>query len=277
MKIINLIENTPGRKGCMYEHGLSFYIETGKHKVLVDAGASDAFLKNAEHLGIDITKVDILILSHGHYDHSGGILAFAKKNHTAKIYMQKKAGEDYFSVREDKNVYIGIDKEILQLSGLHLVEGELEIDEELSLFSGIRGRRLWPKSNLRLKKKEGDVFVQDDFAHEQCLVVFAEGKKILLSGCAHNGILNILDRYREIYGTMPDVVISGFHMVKKEYADEDIKNIRHTAEELKQHPILFFTGHCTGKEAFDVMKSVMGEQLKEIYSGMEVVIRNEHK
>lgn len=271
MKIINLIENTPGRDGCLYEHGLSFYIETGKHKILVDAGASDAFLKNAEQLGIDITQVEILVLSHGHYDHSGGILAFAEINPTAKIYMQKSAAEDYYSVREDKEVYIGIDKGILQLPGLHMVEGDLEIDEELSLFSGIRGRRMWPKSNLRLKKKEGDIFVQDDFVHEQCLVIAAEGKKILLSGCAHNGMLNILDRYGEIYTDMPDVVISGFHMVQKEYSDEDIKNIQNTAEELKQYPSLFFTGHCTGREAFNVMKSIMGEQLGEIHSGIELM------
>lgn len=275
MRIINLIEDTPGREGCMYEHGLSFYIETPAHKILVDTGATDAFLKNAKHLGIDITKVDTLVLSHGHYDHSGGILAFAKKNPTAKIYMQKSAGEEYFSVREDKNVYIGIDKEILQLPGLHTVEGQLKIDKELSLFSDITGRRLWPKSNLRLKKKVGDVFVQDDFVHEQCLVISAEGKKILLSGCAHNGILNILDRYREIYGTAPDIVISGFHMVQKMYSDEDVKNIQNTAEELQQYPTVFFTGHCTGGEAFDVMKSIMGDQLREIHSGTEVL--NEYK
>ena len=271
MKIINLIEDTPGREGCLYEHGLSFYVETGKHKILVDTGATDAFLINAENLGIDITKIDTVILSHGHYDHSGGLLAFAKKNTSAQIYMQQSAGEAYFGVRKDKKVYIGIDKEILELPGLHMIEGELELDEELSLFSGIMGRRMWPKSNLRLKKKAGNEYVQDDFAHEQCLVITVEGKNILLSGCAHNGILNILDRYRELYGATPDVVISGFHMVQKMYRDEDIKRIQNTAEELKRYPTVFFTGHCTGKEAFDVMKAIMGDRLREIHSGTEVL------
>lgn len=270
MRIINLIENTPGREGCLYEHGLSFYVETGKHNLLVDTGATDAFLKNAEHLGIDITRVDTVILSHGHYDHSGGILAFAKKNPGAKIYMQKSAGEEFFSVREGQNVYIGIDKDILELPGLHRIEGDFIIDEELFLFSGIRGRRLWPGSNLRLKKKVGEAFAQDDFMHEQCLVISAEGKRILLSGCAHNGILNILDRYVELYGAAPDAVISGFHMVQKEYSDRDVKSIQSTAEELKQYQTLFFTGHCTGKEAFELMKPIMGGQLREIHSGMEV-------
>ena len=73
MKIINLIENTPGIPNCGYEHGLSFYIETKNHRLLVDSGATDLFLWNAKTLGIDLTKVDTMILSHGHYDHGGGI------------------------------------------------------------------------------------------------------------------------------------------------------------------------------------------------------------
>ncbi|WRK55771.1 MBL fold metallo-hydrolase [Coprobacillaceae bacterium CR2/5/TPMF4] len=89
MKIINLIEDTPGSSNCLYEHGLSFYIETKKHKILMDTGASDAFIKNATQLGIDLKQVDIVVLSHGHYDHSGGILSFVKINPNATIYIQK--------------------------------------------------------------------------------------------------------------------------------------------------------------------------------------------
>ena len=92
MRIINLMEDTPGVTGLYYEHGLSFYIETEKHKILLDTGASSAFIENARHLGIDLKKVDVVVLSHGHYDHAGGILAFAKLNSTAKIYMQRTAG-----------------------------------------------------------------------------------------------------------------------------------------------------------------------------------------
>ena len=72
MRIINLMENTKGAEGCVWEHGLSFYIETKKHKLLADTGASEAFLKNAVVLGIDLRRVDTVILSHGHYDHGGG-------------------------------------------------------------------------------------------------------------------------------------------------------------------------------------------------------------
>ncbi len=272
MRIVCLIENTPGQKDCLYEHGLSFYIETKQHKLLVDTGATDAFLHNAEKLDIDLRKVDTVILSHGHYDHSGGILPFAGINSKAKIYMQSVAAEDYISIRETGETYIGIDKDILTLPGLVFVDGDKIIDEELHLFAHVTGRRFWAKSNLRLKRKEGNGLVQDDFAHEQCLVVEQEGKRILLSGCAHNGILNILDRYREIYGDEPDVVISGFHMVQKEYEEADWDNIRETARELKKLKTIFFTGHCTGEEPYKVMKEIMGEQLRQIHSGEELSV-----
>ncbi len=272
MRIVCLMENTPGENDCLYEHGLSFYIETKQHKLLVDTGATDAFLQNAEKLAIDLTKVDTVILSHGHYDHSGGMMSFAQINPCANLYMQSTAGADYISIRETGETYIGIDKKILNLPGLIWVDGDRRIDEELYLFSNVIGRRFWAKSNLRLKRKVGDKLVQDDFAHEQCLVVEQGGKHILLSGCAHNGILNILDRYREIYGDEPDMVISGFHMIQKEYEAEDLENIRNTARELSSLKTMFYTGHCTGVHAYAVMKEIMGEQLREIHSGEELSV-----
>lgn len=270
MKIVTLVENTPGKDGCAAEHGLSIYLETEKHRVLLDTGATAAFMENALTLGIDLEKVDTLILSHGHYDHSGGILSFAAINNNAKIYMNRKAEEDYYSIREAGEAYIGIDKGILQLPGLVKVEGQHRIDEELSLFSDITGRRFWPKSNLRLKHKEGDALVQDEFEHEQCLVVETEEKRILLSGCAHNGILNILDRFAELYGGEPDMVISGFHMMQANYTEEDLENIRSTARELAGMKTVFYSGHCTGPVAFDVMKEIMGEKLQALHSGDSV-------
>lgn len=271
MRIITLVENTPGKGECLYEHGLSIYLETAEHKLLMDTGATDALLKNADCLGIDLKQVDTVILSHGHYDHSGGIMAFSRINKTAQIYMQRTAGEDYYSIHENDEEYIGIDKEILALPQVKLLDGDLRIDEELALFTDISGRRLWPEGNLRLKRRQGSESVQDSFEHEQCLVVDCEGKKILLSGCAHNGILNILDKYREIYGDEPDMVISGFHMMREEYSKEDMEDIRSTAKELAKLRTIFYTGHCTGKVAFECMKEIMGAQLQEIHSG-EVIL-----
>lgn len=268
MKIITVIEDTCGNADCTFEHGLSVYIETEKHKLLLDTGATEKFADNAQKLGIDLEAVDTVVLSHGHYDHSGGILTFTKYNRTAKIYMPSGADGAYF--HGDR--YIGIDRRIMDLPQLLRVNGEYVIDEELSLFAGITGRKFWPQSNLVLEEEVNGKRIQDDFKHEQCLVIRQKQRTVLLSGCAHNGILNILDRYGELYKKAPDLVISGFHMTKKEkYSKEEESVIIKTAEELTKYNTIFYTGHCTGQKAFDLMKPVMGEKLKQLHSGMIVL------
>lgn len=273
MRIINLIEDTKGAEGLCFEHGLSFYIETKKHKLLLDTGCTDAFIANAKKLGIDLRKVDIVVLSHGHYDHSGGMLSFVQMNPNAKIYMQEAAGKDYYNLRDKKEKYIGLDKEILKLPQVIFLNGDCRIDEELYIFTGISGRTYWPESNLLLKEKEKEQFIQDEFVHEQCLVVSENQMDVLLSGCAHNGILNILEAYKERFNQMPNKVISGFHMMKRgEYTLEEIAVIEGTARELKKMSSRFYTGHCTGESAFELMKKIMKEQLVFVHSGDEIVI-----
>lgn len=264
MKIVNLVEDTKGSNCCGYEHGLSFYIETDNHKILADTGASDMILKNAQILDIDLTAVDTVILSHGHYDHSGGIIPFTKINPNAEIYMKESAGKDYFN----GDRYIGIDKQILNLPQVIFTEDCMKIDDELSVFSNITGTRLRPSGNLSLSLKTESGMIQDSFDHEQCLVIKDNERLILISGCAHNGILNVLDRFREIYKNDPDIVLTGFHMMKKSaYTADEISDIEKTALELKEMNTLFYSGHCTGKPAFDIMKNIMNENLIEIHSG----------
>lgn len=272
MKIVNLIENTPGETGCCYEHGLSFYIETKKHRILMDMGATDAFAKNAEKLGVDLCRVDTAVLSHGHYDHAGGLLTFSYMNPDAPIYIQKSAGNDYYAITKEKEEYIGIDKEILKLPQVKQIEGNIQLDDEISIFSGVTGRKYFARGNKSLKRKENESYVQDNFDHEQCMVIHAEGKSILFSGCAHNGIVNILETYQEIYQNMPDVVITGFHMMQKHYSDEDTETIKNVARELKKTDTIYYSGHCTGEYAVGIMKETMGEQLIPIHSGDEIIV-----
>ena len=272
MKIINLMEDTAGCSGCLHEHGLSFYIETKKHRLLSDTGATGAFLDNAGRLGVDLKTVDTVILSNGHYDHTGGVLAFAEKNPKARIYLHTLADGDYYNLYHEPPKYIGIDRRILALPQLVRVNGDMEIDGELSLFSGICGARLLSGVNQYLKQKKEGAYVQDTFAHEQCLVITQDDGRTLLSGCAHNGIVNILDRYYAVYGSYPDRVISGFHLMQKtEYTKEDIRIIEETAQELSKMDTVFYTGHCTGQAAFDIMKEIMGEKLFPIHSGARLL------
>ena len=135
MRIVNLIENTEGKPGCVYEHGLSFYIETDDHKLLLDLGQTGNSLQNAQSLGIDLTAADTVVLSHGHYDHSGGIVPFVGINDKAVIYMQKSAAGEYYAddgyaADGDRYRYIGIDKDILKLPQVMLLQGDHVIDDE---------------------------------------------------------------------------------------------------------------------------------------------------
>ncbi len=309
MRIVNLIEDTQGTNGCAYAHGLSFYIETEGHRILMDLGPGRETLENAAALGIDLRTVDTVVLSHGHYDHSGGIMPFTEINDRAVIYMQESAQGAFYAddmpeegpgeVGTDRNNsadpagknryrYIGIDERIPDLPQVRMLCGDHVIDDGIELFTVKRRTHALPSTNGRLlvKKKTREqngqddavdrvagatYFSRDDFVHEQFLVVRENGKSVLLSGCAHNGILSILDAYKERYGTCPDAVISGFHLMKKSsYTDAEMFEIRAIAEELKAYPTAFFTCHCTGIPAYEEMRGIMGEQLIYVHSGEEI-------
>ncbi len=106
MKITALIENTSAR-GLPTEHGLSLFVETAEHKFLFDMGQTDLFARNAETLGIALSKVDFAVLSHGHYDHGGGLNTFLALNDHAPVYMSRYAFEPHYNGTE-KN--IGLDQ-----------------------------------------------------------------------------------------------------------------------------------------------------------------------
>ena len=268
MKILTLVENSCGDARCTAEHGLSIYIETEKHKLLVDTGQTDALLKNAAVCGIDLSAVDTVILSHGHYDHAGGILPFCTVNQTAKIYMQRAAAEPHFNGER----YIGIGPAIPALPNVRLLSGDLRLDDELFLFTGVTGRRCFPPGNRALTRLENGEKAPDDFAHEQYLALLQDGKFWLISGCAHNGMLNILDRFRALFGCDPDYAVSGFHMMKRDgaHTEEEIACIRQTAEALSRTDTVFYSGHCTGEAAFALMKETLGDRLIALHTGCEL-------
>lgn len=266
LKIIPLMENNLCSNDLIAEHGLSVYIETDRHKLLADTGPSENTWENAKKRGIDVAAVDTVFLSHGHYDHSGGLMTFAEVNKSADIYLRENAGGEYYATEEWGEKYIGIDKAIMGLPNLHLITGNCNIDEELSVFMNVKPNRNWPKGNRRLHELKDGEYVQDTFSHEMYLVIKYDEKYVLVSGCAHNGILNILDEFRSIYGVNPAIVISGFHMMQKEYTEDDLQKIRETGEELAQMDTIFYSGHCTGEVAYEILKESMGEKLLPINS-----------
>lgn len=264
MKITVLIENTSLSQSLKAEHGLSLFVETGKHKIICDCGQTDAFIPNAAFLGADIENADTVILSHSHFDHSGGIMPLTEINGKARIFIPPYTDADYY---DTEGKYIGIDKRINDLPNVTVTEGFTEIDDEITVFGNVTGRKLFPQGNSRLLKKCGDRLVPDDFAHEQYTVIKSGGRSVLISGCAHNGVINILEKYESLFGTMPDAVVSGFHLMKhSEYEEGEIEFIRETARALMSFNTVYYTGHCTG-EAMPYLSEIMGDRLIPVSSG----------
>jgi 7,8-dihydropterin-6-yl-methyl-4-(beta-D-ribofuranosyl)aminobenzene 5'-phosphate synthase len=243
MKITALVENTTNDKTFSCEHGLSLYIETKNHKILFDTGQSSLFYENAKKLNIDISDVDICILSHGHYDHGGGLSTFLSANEKAKIYMNENCFGDYYNGEK----YIGLDKALFDNPRIVKTSDELIIDNELSLFTCNKKQKDYDLGSFGLSKKTGDSIADDDFLHEHYLLINEDGNKVLISGCSHKGILNIPHWFDA------KTVIGGFHFSKLP-CDETLKSY---AEILDNTGITFYTCHCTGLEQYEYMKQYM--------------------
>jgi 7,8-dihydropterin-6-yl-methyl-4-(beta-D-ribofuranosyl)aminobenzene 5'-phosphate synthase len=270
MKITVLLENTVCRAGLKCEHGLSMHIATPLHSILFDMGPNAMFLENAEALGVDIASVDTAFLSHAHDDHCGGLELFCKRNERATVYLQKNAWGEYYVVTPKKVAYIGLDKVLHKYdSRFRFADGVTVLDDELTLFSGGMGRDYWSHANDTLREKVGEAYPRDDFRHEQNLLVTANGKTALFGACAHNGIVNILRRAEEILGRAPDAVFAGFHLFNPSLGQAEPRAlIEAIAQELVARPgTRYFTGHCTGTEAFDILKETMGDRLTYMAGG----------
>lgn len=258
LKIIALTENTTENENFSCEHGLSLYIENNKHKVLFDTGQSELFALNAEKLGVNLKDVDVAVISHGHYDHGGGLRKFLEINHKAPVYISNYAFGDYYN-GTDK--YIGLDKGLKCSERLIFTEGFTEIDEELSLYSCNNAKKLFDLGSFGLNKFLDGEYLSDDFLHEQYLLINENDKKILISGCSHKGILNIVNWFDA------DVIIGGFHFSKLPLDDK----LKEHALYLNKFKTEFYTCHCTGVEQFEFMKKYM-EKLQYLSTGKSIII-----
>ncbi len=275
MDIKALIENTTISDDYKAEHGLSLYIKTEKHNLLFDFGASSLFIKNASKMNVDLAQIDLGILSHGHYDHSGGLEAFLKLNKKAKICVNQNAFEKHYSKRAEEGIVnVGVDNHLAENNQVYSIGKMLKIDEEILLFSDVEGTELVPKGNQAMLSDAGEgTYRQDDFLHEQNLIIEENGKTVLIAGCAHRGIVNIVKRAAEYIGKMPDVVIGGFHLHSREESHcETTERIQQLGEILLQTGAQYYTCHCTGVKAFEILESIMGEQMHYLSTGQTLNI-----
>ena len=254
MQISVLIENTTRNPLLTAEHGLSLYIKTREMSLLFDTGATGAFAENALKMGIDLDQVDALILSHGHYDHGGGIETFLQINSAAPVYLSSSAfGEHYNGAWK----YIGLPRHLQDHPRLIPVMDRLTLAPGVTLDCCLHRKPICPTEPYGLQVMEDGCFFPEDFTHELYLII-DDGKKICFSGCAHRGVENIL------HWLTPEILIGGFHFKQLQPGDPRLDR---AVQEFLKSPCDYYTCHCTGQIQYDYLKAKMGDRLHYLSTG----------
>lgn len=278
MKITILLENTKQKDSDFsVENGLSMLIEKGSFNILFDTGGpEESAIKNAVEMGIDLSKVDAVVISHGHDDHTGGLLKFLQINDKALIYLKKEALRKHYAKIPDGEKQISMDYKIVKkyANRLKFVDKTIEIAPGIFLIPEIKNEFPIPSSNQVLFEKQNENLVRDNFEHELFMVIENKNNLIVFSGCGHNGIKNIISKAKEVFpNKKADAVIGGFHLQagSLNYAfakEEEIEDIAKWLKEEVDGQI--YTGHCTGERGISIMRPILRDKIQRIYTGMEI-------
>lgn len=280
MKIVTLIENeiSEDQVKLKTESGLSLYVETGNKKILFDTGSSGAFAENADRLGVDISKVDMVIVSHAHYDHTGGLEKFFQLNSFAKVYINEQAKGSYFYKLFFLKKYIGTNHNTLKTYAERFVfvNNELRISDNIKIVTNIIKKHKLPSDSKHFMAQKNNVLIPDDFSHEQILVITENQNLYVFTGCSHNGIVNMVESVKDMVKGKRMNVIGGFHMYNPitKGLSEKKEDVIHIAELLNNNKNIdkIATGHCTGKDAFGLLKNVLGEKLVNLNTGSSITM-----
>lgn len=269
-----LVDNSSTRPELGFEHGLSIFVETPQRRILFDTGASDLYSRNAALMGVDLSRVDLVVLSHGHYDHGGGLPSFFRINQTAPVYLQDSALGEAYTNEKGPWHYIGLADEVKHSDRLIRLKGDTPIDETLTILTEVSSERFNPPDNRVMYRQQENVWVPDPFHHEQNLILKEGDHSLLVTGCAHKGIVNILETFRRIDGRYPDVVVGGFHLINDPWDETMVALVEAIGRHLQSTPTRYFTGHCTGNKAFAQLRAQLGNQIQPLGSGMILDIFN---
>ena len=265
MRAVILSDNIPW-ENLEGEWGLSVYITYGEKHILLDTGASDLFLKNAEKLEIDLADVDYAVLSHGHSDHSDGMEAFFEAVPGARFYVRPGCDGCYM-LEKGEMTYGGVPQAVLERFGDRLIfaEGDLSPSKGVWLIPhktpglAARGKAdgMYIKRNGRLEP--------DDYAHEQSLVLETERGLVIFNSCSHGGADNII---REVGETFPGkqvlALVGGFHLFER--TDEEVRALAHRIRDTGVGAV--YTGHCTGERALGVLTKELGPMVHAFHTGL---------
>jgi len=276
MRITVLIDNNPDPDFSLHaEHGLSLYFEADGYKWLFDTGASDSFYKNAFRLGIDISAVDFLVLSHGHNDHTGGLEQFIRVNSKAVILISGNIRDKFFySYRSGISRDISVDHQLVKkhIERFDFIDKNKMISGNVGIVCEIPWVYPLPKSNSTLYQSGRDGDIPDDFRHELVLAADIPQGFTVFSGCSHNGILNILSACSDYFGH-PEIktCIGGMHLMDGDpdhqfETESEIDRIGRLISD-KYPGMDLITGHCTGAEAKKRLQAILGEKFRTFHSG----------
>lgn len=282
MQITTLIENDKADKhsDLVSELGLSLFIKHQGKQILFDSGASGAAVENARRLGIDLSTVDIAVLSHHHFDHGGGLPAFFAVNDHAKVYLRRPPdGESYFRALFVINRFIGLEKALLERyrDRLVFVDTFTEVLPGVYIFTDISRQHKLPKGNSYIYLKQADEYVHDSFSHELVLAMRDEDGLVVFTGCSHSGALNMIQSVAQHFpGDRIKGVVGGFHLVgipSLNTMAASKAEVMDLGRAMLQLPVDgYWTGHCTGQKAYAVLKEVLGDKLAEIHTGLTMTV-----
>ena len=251
--VTTLVENAVAQSGkaLLAEHGLSFYIQAQGRKILFDAGQNLAISNNARVLGIDLSQIDTVVLSHGHYDHSGGLRSILESNKDFTLY----GHPDVFSPKVKKTngnyKYIGIpvEKDYIVNCGisLKLDRNPVEIAPGVMTSGEIVLENDFEDVEPMFFLKQDEKVTPDTLADDQALILETDKGVVVLLGCSHRGVINTLKHVTQLKGTVKiHAILGGLHLGKA--SDGKLAKI---IDHLRGFGLeMVGVGHCTGPRAF---------------------------
>ena len=268
LKATVLIDNI-AENGFLSEWGFCVWISYKGKNYLLDTGSSDKYLQNAEKLGVKLSDADFAVLSHAHFDHSGGYDSFFAQNEKAKLFLSAACGENCCFKLGPIRRYIGVPKGMLNKHAgrIEAVDGFCELDEGVWLVPHIKNDLEKIGKKAHMARRENGRFVPDDFNHEQSLVFETDKGLVVFNSCSHGGLQNILkDVEHYLPGKSVYMTVGGLHL--KSYGDKEVRRIAELIKSLGIERVI--TGHCTGDKGFAILKDVLGDSVVQTSVGMSI-------